>query len=34
MQSASSIGTTTIKGEAALRKYADRLRMMNEVTRR
>ena len=31
MQSASSIGTTTIKGEAALRNYADRLRMMNEV---
>ena len=31
MQSASSIGTTTIKGEAALRKYADRLRLLNEV---
>lgn len=31
MQSASSIGTTTIKGEAALRKYADRLRLINDV---
>lgn len=31
MQSSSSAGTTTIRGEAALRNYADRLRMMNEV---
>lgn len=31
MQSASSIGTTSLKGEAELRKFADRLRLLNEV---